>query len=75
MLKQEVASFSARVALLESQKRDLELANQDLAELLADLATNTTNDKNNNFVNSVLPSDFKMRFYTRFSKLSFNSCC
>ncbi|KZR98972.1 Uncharacterized protein APZ42_005364, partial [Daphnia magna] len=37
MLKQEVASLSARVALLESQKRDLELANQDLSERLADL--------------------------------------
>jgi hypothetical protein len=52
MLKQEVASLSARVALLESQKRDLELANKDLAERLADLATNTTNDKNNYFVKS-----------------------
>jgi hypothetical protein len=48
MLKQEVASLSARVALLESQKRDLELANKDLAERLADLATNTTNDKRSN---------------------------
>ena len=37
MLKQEVASLSARVALLESQKPDLELANQDLSERLADL--------------------------------------
>ena len=37
MLKQEVASLLALVALLESQKRDLDLANQDLSERLADL--------------------------------------
>ena len=40
MLKQEVASLSARVALLESQKRDLELVNQDLSERLADFGAN-----------------------------------
>ena len=97
MLKQEVASLSARVALLESQKRDLELANQDLSKRFADLERTSGrtdmyhrelkkdfselrdklfkayDDKNNNFVKSVLPSEFKMRFYTRFSKLSFEA--
>jgi hypothetical protein len=97
MLKQEVASLSARVALLESQKRDLELPNKDLSERFADLERTSGrtdmfhrelqkdfvevrdklfkayDDKNNSFVKQVLASEFKMRFYTRFSKLSFEA--